>query len=303
MDKFEKTIRLALKEDISTGDITTNVFVPSKYKFRGIITAKEAGTLCGIDIAKKTFQIMDLSAKFKVYAKDGAFVSKGQKIMSVEGSRKILTAERTALNFLQRLSGIATFTSKFAKELNKSKTYIYDTRKTTPGLRVFEKYAVKCGGGKNHRMGLYDAFLIKDNHIAALGANPYSALEKKIDLIRKEYKGYKIEIEAKTLSQVEKFIALNVDIIMLDNMIFEQMKKAIKIIRGATARQAAGGRRQATGKPFNRRAPEVEISGNVKFSILRKLSALSPERISAGSLTHSAPSLDISFDITHYKEI
>ncbi|MBU2530334.1 MAG: carboxylating nicotinate-nucleotide diphosphorylase [Elusimicrobia bacterium] len=285
--KFEKTIRLALKEDISIGDITTNLFVPSKYKFRGIINAKEAGTLCGIDIAKKTFQIMDSSVKFKTYVNDGASVSKGQRIMTVEGSRKILTAERTALNFLQRLSGIATFTSKFARELNKSKTHIYDTRKTTPSLRVFEKYAVKCGGGKNHRMGLYDAFLIKDNHIAALGANPYSALEKKIDLIRKEYKGYKIEIEAKTLSQVEKFIALDVDIIMLDNMTFEQMRKAIKIIRGTKSK----------------RAPEVEISGNVKFSTLRKLSKLSPERISAGSLTHSAPSLDISFNITHYKEV
>ncbi|MEA3307877.1 MAG: carboxylating nicotinate-nucleotide diphosphorylase [Elusimicrobiota bacterium] len=287
MDKFEKTIRLALKEDISTGDITTNVFVPSKYRFRGIITAKEKGVLCGIDIAKKAFQIMDSKAKFKVYAKDGVSIKKGQKLMQVEGSRKILTAERTALNFLQRLSGIATFTSKFAKELKKGKTYIYDTRKTTPGLRIFEKYAVKCGGGKNHRMGLYDAFLIKDNHIAALGANPYSALEKKIDLIRKKYKNYKIEIEAKTINQVEKFILLNVDIIMLDNMTFAQMKKAIKIIR-----------RKKKGK-----IPEVEISGNVNLSTLRKLSALSPERISAGSLTHSAPSLDISFNITHYKEI
>ncbi len=317
--KFEKTIRLALKEDISSGDpttrlspkgrlkkpssaygttngwsgdITTNVFVPSKYRFRGIITAKETGTLCGIDIAKKTFQIMDPSAKFKVYVKDGAAVSKGQDLMSVEGSRKILTAERTALNFLQRLSGIATLTSSFAKELKKGKTYIYDTRKTTPGLRVFEKYAVKCGGGKNHRMGLYDAFLIKDNHIAALGASPYAALEKKIDLIRKKYKGYKIEIEAKTLSQVEKFILLNVDIIMLDNMTFGQMKKAIKIIRSLRS-----------GRFANRRIPEIEISGNVKLSILKKLSALAPERISSGSLTHSASSLDISFNITHYKEI
>ncbi|MCK4936791.1 MAG: carboxylating nicotinate-nucleotide diphosphorylase [Elusimicrobiales bacterium] len=239
MDKFEKTIRLALKEDVSTGDITTNVFVPSRYKFRGIITAKESGILCGMDIAKKTFQIVDGSAKFKVYARDGASVLKGQKLMMVEGSRKILIAERTALNFLQRLSGIASFTSKFAKELNKSKTHIYDTRKTTPGLRIFEKYAVKCGGGKNHRMGLYDAFLIKDNHIAALGANPYSELKKKIDFIRKKYKGYKIEIEAKTLSQVEKFTELGVDIIMLDNMTFEQMKKAIKIIRNRGKRQEA----------------------------------------------------------------
>jgi nicotinate-nucleotide pyrophosphorylase (carboxylating) len=285
--KFEKTIRLALKEDISTGDITTNVFVPSKYRFRGIITAKESGTLCGIDIAKKTFQIMAPSAKFKVYSKDGASVSKGQDLMSVEGSRKILTAERTALNFLQRLSGIATLTSSFAKELKKGKTYIYDTRKTTPGLRVFEKYAVKCGGGKNHRMGLYDAFLIKDNHIAALGSQPYAALEKKIALIRKKYKGYKIEIEAKTLSQVEKFVLLNVDIIMLDNMTFGQMKKAIKIIRSLKK-----------GK-----IPEIEISGNVKLSILKKLSTLAPERISSGSLTHSVKSLDISFNITHYKEI
>ena len=291
MDKFEKTIRLALKEDVSTGDITTNVFVPSRYKFRGIITAKESGILCGMDIAKKTFQIVDGSAKFKVYARDGASVLKGQKLMMVEGSRKILTAERTALNFLQRLSGIASFTSKFAKELNKSKTHIYDTRKTTPGLRIFEKYAVKCGGGKNHRMGLYDAFLIKDNHIAALGANPYSELKKKIDFIRKKYKGYKIEIEAKTLSQVEKFTELGADIIMLDNMTFEQMKKAIKIIRGSRS-----------GRFANRRSPEVEISGNVKLSVLKKLSSLSPERISSGSLTHSAGSLDISFNITHYKE-
>ena len=303
MKKFEKTIRLALKEDVLTGDITTNVFVPSKYKFRGIITAKEAGTLCGIDIAKKAFQIMDSSAKFKTYAKDGASVFKGQKLLSVEGSRKILTAERTALNFLQRLSGIATLTSKFAKELNKSKTYIYDTRKTTPGLRVFEKYAVKCGGGKNHRMGLYDAFLIKDNHLAALGAEPYGALKKKIDLIRKKYKGYKIEIEAKTLSQVEKFTLLGVDIIMLDNMSFEEMKKAIKIIRNRDKRQEARGnnKRQATGGRQQARAPEVEISGNVKLAALRKLLKLSPERISSGSLTHSASSLDIAFNITYYK--
>ncbi|MCG2725479.1 MAG: carboxylating nicotinate-nucleotide diphosphorylase [Elusimicrobia bacterium] len=307
MKKFEKIIRLALKEDISTGDITTNIFVPAKNKFKGILVAKEDGTLCGINIAKRTFQIVDSAAKFKIYANDGSFISKGQKLMSVEGSRKILTAERTAINFVQRLSGIATFTSKFVKKLNKSKTYIYDTRKTTPALRVFEKYAVKCGGGKNHRMGLYDAFLIKDNHIAALGSNPYPALKKKINFIRKRYKSYKVEIEAKTIRQVEKFIALDVDIIMLDNMSFGQMKKAIKIIRSAVARQATGGRgqaatgdrRQAIGnkQQATGRTPEIEISGNVGISSLRKLLKLSPERISAGSLTHSAKSLDISFNI------
>ena len=285
MEKFEKIIKLALKEDIASGDITTNVFVPKNKKFKGIMTAKDKGVLCGINISKRVFKIIDSKAKFEIYANDGDIIRKGQKLMSVEGSRGMLIAERTALNFIQRLSGIATYTNKFAEKLKGRKTFIFDTRKTTPGLRVFEKYAVACGGGKNHRMGLYDAFLIKDNHLAALGANVYPALEEKISLIRKKYKGVKIEIEAKTLAQVEKFALLGADIIMLDNMNLKQMKKAIKIIR------------EAKGK----KTPEIEISGNVALKKLPLLSKLSPERISAGAITHSAAAMDISFNIEEVK--
>jgi nicotinate-nucleotide pyrophosphorylase (carboxylating) len=241
--------------------------------------AKDAGVVCGLGVAKRVFELAAPGSKVKILIKDGACVKKGAALMTVKGSRAILTAERTALNFLQHLSGVATKTAMFVKALKGGKTRIYDTRKTLPGLRALEKYAVKCGGGANHRMGLYDAFLIKDNHIAMLGGDA-GLIGRKIAVLRKKYRGVKIEIEAQSLAQFKAFLPLGAGIIMLDNMSFPDMKKAIALT--------------ATLKSVK---PGIEISGGINLEIAARLVALGAERISAGCITNSAGPLDISFEV------
>jgi nicotinate-nucleotide pyrophosphorylase (carboxylating) len=212
-----------------------------------------------------------------VLLRDGAPLKKGSLILTVRGSRRLLTAERTALNFIQHLSGVATRAARFAKE-SRSGTRIYDTRKTVPGLRELEKRAVKSGGGANHRRGLYDAFLIKDNHIAMLDGS-LERLKERLARARALHPGLKIEIEAQSLKQLRDFLPLGFDIIMLDNMNRTDMKKAMILIR------AAGGK------------TEIEISGGVKLEDIAALSKLGADRISVGFMTNSAASLDIAFDI------
>jgi nicotinate-nucleotide pyrophosphorylase (carboxylating) len=269
--------------------------------------AYSSGVVCGLSAAKRVFELAAPGSKVKILVKDGACVKKGAALMTVKGSRAILTAERTALNFLQHLSGVATKTAMFVKALKGGKTGIYDTRKTLPGLRALEKYAVKCGGGINHRMGLYDAFLIKDNHIAMLGGDA-GLIGRKIAVLRrlwpvagtlsqqlrghrscgfpwrrprlKKYRGVKIEIEAQSLAQFKAFLPLGADVIMLDNMSGRDMKKAITLARS-----------------FRGTKPEIEISGGVDLKTAGRLSALGAERISAGCITNSAGTLDISFEI------
>ncbi|MEI7481562.1 MAG: carboxylating nicotinate-nucleotide diphosphorylase [Elusimicrobiota bacterium] len=282
MDQFDSLIRQALKEDIGPGDATTEVFIPEGLNFSGRMFANTSGVLAGGGIAKRVFELADPGSKIRLLLKDGACFKKGAVILTVRGSRRLLTAERTALNFIQHLSGVATRAARFAKEIRNPRTKVYDTRKTIPGLRELEKRAVRCGGGVNHRRGLYDAFLIKDNHIAMLGGS-LERLRERLAYARKKYRGLKIEIEAQSLTQVRDFMPLGFDVIMLDNMSRADMKKAIDLIHRESKKT------------------EIEISGGVRFENLAGLSKLGADRISVGSLTNSAAALDIAFDIEQVK--
>jgi len=277
--RFDSVVKAALKEDVGSGDITTEAFIPRGVRFYGEMRAKTSGTVCGLLVAKRVFELAAPGSKVKILIKDGARVKKGVVLITVKGFRAILTAERTALNFLQHLSGVATKTAMFVKALKGGKTRIYDTRKTLPGLRLLEKYAVKCGGGVNHRMGLYEAFLIKDNHIAMLKGDA-GLIGRKISVLRKKYRGVKIEIEAQSLAQFKAFLPLGADIIMLDNMSSADMKKAIALARS-----------------FKGIKPEIEISGGMNLKTAARLARLGAERISAGCITNSAGTMDISFEV------
>jgi nicotinate-nucleotide pyrophosphorylase (carboxylating) len=272
----DEIIRKALEEDIGDGDITTEIFVEMNIKFRGYFLSKESGIVCGVDFVKKVFKFLNPSSRFEVFKKDGDCIRKGDKIMVVYSNRTIFSGERTALNILQRLSGISTKTKKFVDIVSKYGVKIYATRKTTPNLRIMEKYAVRCGGGYTHRYGLYDAFMIKDNHIRTLG---FDAIREKIKKAREKYPRYEIEIEAQSLNDVLKIIELDCDSIMLDNMSVYDIRKAIKIIRE------------------KRDDLVIEISGGVNEENIVEFAKLKPDRISIGSLTHSYKSLDISFEI------
>jgi len=281
-NRFDPLIKTALKEDIGRGDVTTEVFVPKGLRFEGRMFAKAEGVLAGAMAAKRVFELADPGSKTRLLLNDGARFGKGAVILTVTGSRRLLTAERTALNFIQHLSGVASRAAIFAKEIKGRRTQIYDTRKTTPGLRELEKMAVKCGGGANHRRGLYDAFLIKDNHIALLGGSP-ALLKERLARARKKYPGLKVEIEAQSLRQAADFLPLGFDIIMLDNMGYADMKKAIALIRRESKKT------------------EIELSGGVRFKDLSGLARLGADRISIGSITNSAAALDIAFDIRPIK--
>lgn len=282
MKEFDALIKAALKEDIGPGDVTTEVFIPEGSRFEGRMFSKVPGVLCGGAVAKRVFELADPGSKSRILLKDGARMKKGAVILTVRGSRRLLTAERTALNFVQHMSGIATRAARYAKEMQNRRTRLYDTRKTVPGLRELAKYAVKCGGAVNHRKGLYDAFLIKDNHLAMLGSD-IARLREKLAYARKRHPWLRIEIEAQDLGQVRSFLPLGFDVIMLDNMSRPDMKKAIALIRAKS------------------RKTEIEISGGVRLEDLAGLSRLGADRISVGSITNSAGALDISFDIRAVK--
>ena len=275
MDTAE-LIKKALKEDIGSGDITTETIMLKDKQAEAYITAKEDGIICGLDIAKEVFQTLDKNIIFEHLSKDTDKVAAGKDIAKITGSEKaILTGERTALNFLGHLSGIATETSRFVALCRNAQ--ILDTRKTTPLLRNFEKYAVRCGGGKNHRMGLYDMILIKDNHIKAAGS-VRNALESAKKANEKNTAAkMKIEIECETLDEVKEALECGVaDIIMLDNMTTEDMKKAVNII-GKKAR--------------------IEASGGVNLKTVSEIDKTGVDYISVGSITSSAKRLDLSLTI------
>lgn len=270
--KIKKAAKEALLEDLGRGDITTNAVVPKNQKARAIILAKGSGVIAGLPVAKEVFRQVDRRIRLALKLKDGAKVKKGKVLALVSGpARGILTGERAALNFLQRLSGIATLTNLFVNRAGK-KIKILDTRKTTPGLRLLEKNAVKVGGGANHRMGLYDAILIKDNHIALAGG-----VEKAVKAFRgrKAFKG--IEVEAKTIPQVKKAIKAGADKILLDNMNIKTLRKAAKLCKKA--------------KVWS------EASGGVNLKTVREIAKTGVNAISVGALTHSARALDISLEI------
>lgn len=268
-------IKAALREDLSRrGDVTTREFLPAGLKLSGRIVSKAVGVICGVDIAKKVFRKAAPGSSVRILKKDGSRVRPGEVVMRVSGGRSLLTAERTALNFLQHLSGIATLTKEYVDKVHGLRPGIFDTRKTLPGWRDLEKYAVRCGGGFNHRMGLYDMVLLKDNHWNA-GTNP----TERIRQFRRRYRGVKIEIEAADLAQVRRALATRPELILLDNMGAPLLRRAIALIR--------------------REAPRtrIEISGGVDLKTVRSLARLGPDRISIGRLTHSAPALDLSLEI------
>ena len=273
---IDKIIRNALAEDIGTGDITTSAVLNSKRKTSGKILIKEAGVLAGIDIAEKVFSIYDRSLSFDIKISNGSKVNPGDIAAIVSGNAaSVLTAERTALNFLQRMSGIATLTSKFIEQVKHTKAKIIDTRKTAPGLRLPDKKAVKTGGGENHRFGLYDMFLIKDNHIETAGSITNAVKSCKL-YNEKSGDHFKIEIETKNIDEVKEAINCNVDIIMLDNFDIRNMTEAVKLINGKC---------------------KVEASGGVTLQTVKSIAETGVDFISVGALTHSVKALDISLEL------
>ena len=275
MNSIQHLIEIALKEDIGPGDITTDNLIDSQFKGNGIIIAKESLVVAGLNVAKQVFQYLDSEVIFRSEFDDGDFVKKGDALANIEGKlRALLSGERTALNFLQHLSGISTLVRSYVVELSDKNIRLVDTRKTTPGWRVLEKYAVRIGGAYNHRMGLYDGVLIKDNHIAAFGG-----IKKAIDHIRTRISHLlKIEVEVSDLDQVKEALEANVDVIMLDNMTINQIKEATAFI--------------------DKRAV-VELSGGITKGDIKSLADTGVDIISVGALTHSARCVDISMQISH----
>ncbi len=271
--QIDKIVEQALLEDIGTGDITTEYIISSNLKAKGIIKTSEEGVVAGIDIACLVFKKLDSKINFQSKIKDGKKILPEEILAEITGSAQtILKGERVALNFLQRMSGIATITSKFCQEVKDFPVRIVDTRKTTPGLRILEKYAVRMGGGYNHRFGLYDAALIKDNHLA-LGGGVKSAIESVQKLIPHTIK---IEVEVENLSQLEEALKMRVDIIMLDNIDLDTMKEAVKMAKGKAL---------------------IEASGGIILEKVREVAQTGVDLISVGALTHSVKSLDISLEI------
>ena len=266
----DNLILQALQEDITSEDITTNSVMPSYQAGEVDLICKQDGVIAGLDVFKRVFQLLDEKTRFAFYCQDGDSVKKGQKIGLVHGDiRVLLSGERTALNFLQRMSGIATYTRGIADLLRGTNTKLLDTRKTTPNMRIFEKYAVKVGGGYNHRYNLSDGILLKDNHIGAAGG------VKEAVAMAKEYAPFvrKIEIEVENLDMLKEALEAGADIIMLDNMSVADMRMAVELCRGKA---------------------ETECSGNVTRENVERLVDIGVDCISSGALTHSSPILDLS---------
>ena len=271
-DAADTLIEVALKEDMPQGDITSESVIPADSESEAIILAKEEGVLAGIDVAERVFHKIDPSVVFKKKLNDGQKFRNGQTLATIQGpSVSLLKGERTALNFLQRMSGVATTTQNFVKELQGTKTKILDTRKTTPGLRSLEKYAVKMGGGENHRFNLSDMVLIKDNHLRVVGS-----ISKAVKSAKQRIKpGVKVEVEATSLKEVQEAIQSGADMIMLDNMSKGEIEEVVKNVQGKVP---------------------LEVSGKVTLSRVKEIASLGVDFISVGSLTHSYKSVDISID-------
>lgn len=271
----DELILQALREDISSEDVTTNAVMPKAKKGEAQLICKQDGVLAGLSVFQRVFELLDETVLVEFHFSDGDKVKKGDLIGTVTGDiRAVLSGERTALNYLQRMSGIATYTSSIAELLKGSKVKLLDTRKTTPNMRIFEKYSVKVGGGYNHRYNLSDGVLLKDNHIGAAGG------VKEAVLMAKEYAPFvrKIEIECETVEMVQEAVEAGADIIMLDNMTVEEMEKAIAYVDGRA---------------------EIECSGNVTKENIERYISLGVDYISSGALTHSAPIMDISLKNLH----
>lgn len=274
----DKLIMMALQEDITSEDVSTNAVMPKAQKGKVDLICKQDGIIAGLDVYARVFTLLDDSTEVEFFCKDGDEVKSGQLMGVVTGDiRVLLSGERVALNYLQRMSGIATYTHEVAELLKGSKTTLLDTRKTTPNCRIFEKYAVRVGGGSNHRYNLSDGVLLKDNHIGAAGSITNAVR------MAKEYAPFvrKIEVEVETLDQVKEAVEAGADIIMLDNMTTDQMRAAIDLIDGRA---------------------ETECSGNVTKGNIERLISLGVDYISSGALTHSSPIMDISMKNLHAEE-
>ena len=273
----DKFIKMALEEDINSEDVTTNSVMPHYKKGQVELICKEDGIVAGLQVFQRVFQLLDPKTEVVFDVQDGEVVQKGQHMATVVGDiRVLLSGERTALNYLQRMSGIATYTNKVVKLLEGTKTTLLDTRKTTPCMRIFEKYAVTVGGGSNHRYNLSDGVLLKDNHIDAAGS------VKAAVLAAKAYAPFvrKIEVETESLEQVQEALEAGADIIMLDNITPDMMAEAVKLIDGRA---------------------KTECSGNITKENIEKITAIGVDYVSSGALTHSAPILDIS--LKHLKAL
>ncbi len=266
-------LRDALKEDLGReGDVTTRFFVPPDARLEFRVVSREAGVICGLEIAAAAFKACEPRARVTFLARDGARVVPGRAVLAVKGGRGLLTAERTALNFLQRLSGVASLTRRFADRVKGTRAKILDTRKTLPGWRALDKYAVACGGGVNHRFGLFDAAMVKDNHYGA-------GLEEGAARLRRAFPGMPLIVECDTAAQVTRALALRPTVVLLDNMRGPRLRREIRRIRALAPRV------------------KIEVSGGVGLQDVRALARLGPDRISIGRLTHSAPALDLGLDL------
>jgi len=269
-------VRRALAEDIGAGDVTTLATVPADATAQALMVAREALVVCGLPLAEAVFKEVSAQIEIERQAQDGQHAAKGQTLLRLRGpAGAMLTAERVALNFVQRLSGVATLTARFVAAVAGTRAKILDTRKTTPGLRQLEKYAVACGGGTNHRVGLFDRVLIKDNHLAALRFEPPNAIEAAVRRARDKYPKLTVEVEADTLEQVEQALLARADVILLDNMSNEDMRSAVWLVNGRALTEASGG---------------------VNLTTVRAIAETGVDFISVGALTHSARAFDIALD-------
>ena len=296
-EKIDALIQLAIQEDIGTGDVTTECLIPDSLIAEGAFIAKEGGVIAGLPVVEYFFSKLDKGVSLKQNVRDGTFVKKGETIASLKGSAKtLLSGERIALNFLQRLSGIATLTAEFVERIKPLKTAIMDTRKTIPGWRYLEKYAVAVGGGVNHRMGLYDQVLVKDNHLDILKvetglksvstSSHISIIEKAVSALRQKIKnGILVEVETRTQEEVADALKAGVDIILFDNMNIAKLEEAVNMVKNW---------KPSKGK----HKPLTEASGNITMKNVHLVAQTGVDRISVGAITHSAKALDISLEIS-----
>ena len=275
-DEIERAVHGALAEDVGSGDATTLATVPASARARAAMVAREPIVVAGLDFAETAFRQLSPELRWERGAADGERIGEDAVLLRVEGpARAILTAERVALNFVQRLSGVATLTAQFVDLVAGTRAQILDTRKTTPGWRRFEKYAVACGGGRNHRFGLFDMVLIKDNHLAALAGEKPNPIAAAVQRARKQFPKLKIEVEADTLDQVQHAVDAGADIILLDNMAPAELRAAVELVGGRA---------------------KTEASGGVSLASARIIAETGVDFISVGALTHSARAVDIGLD-------
>lgn len=274
--EIRQIVRQALAEDIGAGDVTTSAVVPAQARARARMVARQPLVVCGLALAEAAFRQIHPKVRSKRLVQEGRRAGCGTILLALEGpAQAILTAERVALNFVQRLSGIATFTSRFVAAVSGTGAQILDTRKTTPGMRRLEKYAVACGGGKNHRFGLYDLVLIKDNHLAALALDHPNPIAVAVARARQRHPKLKLEVEADNLAQVQQAVEAGADIVLLDNMDSRALRKAVRLVGGRALTEASGG---------------------VTLERVAKIARTGVDYISVGALTHSSPAADIGLD-------